>query len=273
LLHSTGARASDSSTGHSADGTPIACWRNGQGPPLVAVHPTTSDHHSWDSLLPTLTAHFTVYAMDRRDRGGSGDAPNAVEREFEDVAAVVDAVADQVGEPGYLLGHSYGAVCALGAAGLTPNLAKLVLYEPPAIWLSTRFPAGFVAELQALIARDKREETLDRFAQVVLERSPAEIERMRSQPNWEARVAAAHTVAREIALEDSYRFEPERFTAIRTPTLLLQGELTQPFLKTSTQAVHGALPNSRVVVLPGQAHFAMRTAPELFLTEVLRFLL
>jgi pimeloyl-ACP methyl ester carboxylesterase len=86
-------------------------------------------------------------------------------------------------------------------------------------------------------------------------------------------VAAAHTVAREIALEDSYRFEPERFTDLRTPTLLLQGELTQPFLKTSTQAVHAALPNSRVVVMPGQEHFAMRTAPELFLSEVLSFLL
>jgi pimeloyl-ACP methyl ester carboxylesterase len=254
----------------SADGTPIACWRSGQGSPLVAVHPTTSDHHSWDSLLPALTAHFAVYAMDRRGRGGSGDAPSyAIEREFEDVAAVVDSI----GEPVYLLGHSYGALCALGAARLTPHIAKLVLYEPPAISLSTRFPAGFVAELQELIARDKRAETLDRFAQVILERSPEEIERMREQPNWKARVAAAHTVAREIALEDSYRFEPERFTDLRTPTLLLQGELTQPFLKTSTQAVHAALPNSRVVVMPGQEHFAMRTAPELFLSEVLSFLL
>jgi pimeloyl-ACP methyl ester carboxylesterase len=254
----------------SPDGTPIACWRNGLGPPLVAVHASTTDHHSWDPLLPALTTHFTVYAMDRRGRGGSGDAPSyAIEREFEDIAAVVDSV----GEPVQLLGHSYGALCALGAARLTPNIAKLVLYEPPAISLSTRFPPGFVAELQELITRDKREETLDRFAQVVLERSPQEIERMRSQPNWEARVAAAHTLAREIALEDSYQFEPGQFTDLRTPTLLLQGELTQPFLKASTQAVHAALPHSQVVVLPGQEHFAMRTAPELFLTEVLRFLL
>jgi pimeloyl-ACP methyl ester carboxylesterase len=255
----------------SLDGTPIACWRSGQGPALVLVHAGTTDHHSWDPLLPTLTAHFTVYAMDRRGRGGSGDSPAyAIEREFEDVAAVVDSF----GEPVHLLGHSYGALCALGAARLTPNVAKLVLYEPPVVPFSNRFPPGFIAELEGLIAEGRRDETLARFSQVVLERSSQEIERMRGQPNWEARLAAAHTVARETALEDRYRFEPGQFTdMVKTPTLLLQGELSQPFLKSSTQVVHAALPNSRMVVMPGQGHFAMRTAPELFLTEVLSFLL
>ena len=96
---------------------------------------------------------------------------------------------------------------------------------------------------------------------------------MRGEPAWATRVAAAHTLARETAMEEGYRFEPGRFADISTPTLLLQGEASPPFLKTSTQVVHAALPNSRVVVMPGQGHNAMRTAPELVSTEGLRFLL
>jgi pimeloyl-ACP methyl ester carboxylesterase len=262
--------ASTVATTISADGTPIACWRSGQGPALVLVHGTTSDHRRWDPLLPALTAHFTVYAMDRRGRGGSGDSPTyAIEREFEDVAAVVDSI----GGPVHLLGHSYGALCSLEAARLTPNLAKLVLYEPPVLPDAARFPPGFIAELEGLIAEGRRDETLSRFFQVVLGRSPQEIERMRGEPGWAERVAAAHTVARETSLEDRYRFAPERFADLRTPTLLLQGEVSPSFLQTSTQMVHAALPNRQLVVMPGQDHNAMRTAPELFLTEVLRFLL
>jgi peptide-methionine (S)-S-oxide reductase len=79
----------------SKDGTRIAYSRSGSGPPLVLVHGTTADHTRWARVLPELEPHFTVYAMDRRGRGGSGDAADyAIEREFEDVAAVVDAIGD-----------------------------------------------------------------------------------------------------------------------------------------------------------------------------------
>jgi len=98
------------STVSSKDRTPIAYWRSGEGPPLLLVHATTSDHTSWDVVQPAFAEHFTVYAMDRRGRGGSGDgATYAVDREFEDVAALVDHAAQQSGAPVYLVAHSYGA--------------------------------------------------------------------------------------------------------------------------------------------------------------------
>src|SRR4029453_15360429 len=78
------------STVKSEDGTPIACWRSGEGPPMLLVHGSTSDHTRWDVVRPAFAEHFTVYTMDRRGRGQSGDGPRySVEREFEDVAAVV----------------------------------------------------------------------------------------------------------------------------------------------------------------------------------------
>lgn len=59
---------------HSRDGTPIAYRRSGTGPPLLLVHGTMADHTRWTPVLPPLERHFTVYALDRRGRGGSGDA-------------------------------------------------------------------------------------------------------------------------------------------------------------------------------------------------------
>jgi pimeloyl-ACP methyl ester carboxylesterase len=116
----------------SKDGTAIAYKKSGVGPPLVLVHGATADHTRWAPILPLLEPRFTVYAMDRRGRGQSGDqtgdqADYAIEREFDDVAALVDSLA----EPAVLLGHSYGGICSLEASLRTSNLRKLILYEPP----------------------------------------------------------------------------------------------------------------------------------------------
>src|SRR5215813_2457638 len=94
----------------SKDGTPIAYQRSGAGAPLVLVHGTGGASVRWKPILPALEQHFTVYAVDRRGRGESGEAASyAIEREFEDVAAVVDSIGNEVN----LLGHSFGAICAL----------------------------------------------------------------------------------------------------------------------------------------------------------------
>ncbi len=112
----------------SKDGTRIAYVRSGSGPPLVLVHGTGIDHQYWDLAAPRLEQHYTVYKVDRRGRGQSGDTePYAIQREFEDVAAVVNSIPKQV----FLVGHSYGALSSLEAALLTTNVAKMVLNEPP----------------------------------------------------------------------------------------------------------------------------------------------
>jgi pimeloyl-ACP methyl ester carboxylesterase len=97
----------------SRDGTEIAYWTSGEGPPLVLVHGAPDDHTRWHPLLPYLESHATVHAMDRRGRGASGDAPGYhLAREFEDVAAVVDAVAEASGSAVDVYGHSFGGLCA-----------------------------------------------------------------------------------------------------------------------------------------------------------------
>src|SRR4051812_11044833 len=96
----------------SRDGARIACWVSGQGPPLVLVPGVTGDHTHFRFLVPLLESRFTVWAVDRRGRARSTDGPEyAIEREFEDVAAIVDAV----GGPVDVFGHSFGADLVLGA--------------------------------------------------------------------------------------------------------------------------------------------------------------
>jgi pimeloyl-ACP methyl ester carboxylesterase len=251
------------------DGTRVAYWRSGSGPPLLLVHGTTADHTRWARLLPTLEQRFTVYAMDRRGRGGSGDADEyAIEREFEDVAAVVDAI----GEPLSLLGHSYGAVCSLEASLLTDKVRRLILYEPPAPAEAPLYPPGVPERIQALVDAGDPEGALEVMFREVVKMPDSELEVYRSLPAWRVRVTLAPTIARELAVERSYAFRPERFANFPIPTLLLLGGDSPSVFRQATAALAAALPDSRVVVMPGQRHVAMDTAPELFLAEVGRFL-
>jgi pimeloyl-ACP methyl ester carboxylesterase len=251
----------------SADGTEIAVRRSGQGPPLVLVHGAVADHSRWAPVLPALEERFTVLAMDRRGRGASGDADGyAIEREYEDVAAV----ADWAGERVHLLGHSYGGTCAIEAALLTDRIATLVLYEPTMGFLQS--PPEVVRRLDALLAAGDRDELVAYFMQEVAGLPPDQVELLRSMPAWEARIAAAGTIPREERANREYEFEPERFRHLRVPTLfLLGGDSAEPF-RQAAAAVEDALPDCRVVVMPGQRHAAMDTATDLFTSEVLGFL-
>ena len=258
----------------SGDGTSIAYERTGSGPPLVLVHGTAGDHTRWElfDVRPALAENHTVYAMDRRGRGGSGDAPDYdLEREFEDVAAVVDSI----DEPVALLGHSHGAICALEAALLTENLRSLVLYEPPIPWEIVGpelFSEETVSEMEALLEAGEDEEALVVFMRDLLELTPEQLEELRSAPSWRARVDAAHTLPREERAPFGSEWDPARFAEMTTPTLLLLGGESPQWAEESTEAIHGALPNSRIAVLEGQGHVAMNTAPELFVDEVRAFL-
>lgn len=255
----------------SRDGTAIAYERTGKGPALVLVHGTSADHTRWAVILPALSERFTVYAVDRRGRGGSGDAADySIEREFEDIAAVVNSISGPVN----LLGHSYGAICSLEAALLAHTLHRLILYEPPIpIGVPNVYPAEVVARIDALLAAGDRDGVVATFLREI-PRLPAEdMEKLRASPSWQGRVAAAHTIPRELLQTNGlYSFNPKRFKDLKTPTLLLLGGASPAFFGAAIEALHAALPDNRVVILPGQQHAAMNTAPELFVRDVLQFL-
>lgn len=254
----------------SKDGTLIAYHKSGSGAPLVLVHGAGGSIARWTPVLPGLGTRLAVYPIDRRGRGESSDAKAyAIEREFEDVAAVVDSI----GQPTSLLGHSFGGICALEAALLTENIDKLILYEPPIPLTEFQiYPDGVIDRLEKLLATGDPEKLFATFMEEVVRMPPHELQLLRLSPVWPARVAAAHTIPRELRAHERYRFDATRFKGLNTPTLLLVGGDSPEFFRAAIEAVHVSLLNSRIIDLPGQRHNAIDVDPDLFVREVLAFM-
>jgi pimeloyl-ACP methyl ester carboxylesterase len=259
----------------SADGTEIAVFVTGEGRPLVLVPGTTSDHTTWRFALPYLEGHVRVHAVDRRGRGGSGDGPDySIAREYADVAAVVDAAAAATGSPVDVLGHSYGGNVAFGAAALTDNLRRLVLYEGwPVPDVAHRvLPSEVMARLESLLARGRPGQMLETFYREIAKLSEQEISALMAAPTWPARVAAAGTVPRELRAFGEQAFDPAQAARIAVPVLLLVGADSPPEIKADPEVVAAALPDARIQVLEGQMHMAHLSAPQTFAEHVLAFL-
>ena len=252
----------------SNDGTTIGYVRTGTGPALVLVHGGLGDHTRW-ALVEKLQDSFTIYAMDRRGRGLSGDSEQySLEREVEDVAAV----ANSVDGPVNLYGVSSGAIYALEAALRIPNLHRLVLYEPGIPQGEEIVPSEMVDGLQALIDEGKPEDAFVMTSRDIVGLTPEAINRHRTQPSWPERVASAYTIPREVRTLNDYRFRPERFERFQVPTLLLKGTESPQFLKNSVNLLDTALQNSRINALSGQGHTADIVAPEMVAKVMSEFL-
>jgi pimeloyl-ACP methyl ester carboxylesterase len=259
----------------SRDGTEIAYWTSGQGPPLVLVHGGLGDHTRWGPLLPFLEPRVTAHAMDRRGRPESGDAPRyQLERESEDVAALVDAVAGEVGAPVDVYGHSHGGFAAFGAATLTGNIRRLVLYEgwPVPDPSGFELPGEVERRVQDLLAAGDRGAAVEAVITHYELMSPADLAALRKAPSWPGRLAAADAILRECRAEAEARLDVRRAARIRVPVLLLVGDQSSDPARAQVQAVAAALPDARVLVLEGQGHVADAFAPELFAGHLLAFL-
>lgn len=245
----------------SADGTPIALWRSGSGPPIIAVHGGAGDHTSFAAVAALLEGDFTVYAMDRRGRGASGDGPSyGLEREVEDVLAALEAV----GDPAYLYGHSFGGGSAWLAARRFPRLAGLALYEGGLRSESSpSYSEAFIEELERLVRNGRGEDALVKFLRAPGIVTDTEIAAMKQSPRWPTRVAIAPTIARELRATNGHVVTAAECAAMPTRVLLLAGSETLPARRDPFLSFAEFLPDVRVFDLPGQGHAANQTAPAL----------
>lgn len=239
----------------------------GSGPPLVLVHGAFSDHETnWAFISPLLRHRMSLYAIARRGRGQtSATSRHTLEDEAHDVAEVIRAI----GKPVYLLGHSYGAHCALVAASQDPHLVqKLVLYEPA--WPDAMKPDALAA-LETLAAAGAWDQFAFAFFANTLHVPAAELASLRASGLWRPIVADAPASLEDLRAVRRYRFDPRWFTSLDIPVLLQVGSESPRDLYV-TDALAAALPNASVETLVGQAHEGMTTAPELYAESTLRFL-
>jgi len=260
----------------SADGTAIADFRSGDGPPLILVHGTTADHTTFRVVAPRFARRHAIHAIDRRGRGASGDGPvYAIEREYEDLAAVIDAVA-AAGGPVDVVGHSFGGAVALGAATLTANLRRLVVYEgAPAVPGQSAAPTALVTRLDGLLASGDHARLLRAFLREVVQMDDRTLAAFEASPFYQERLRAAPTVLRELTAGGPGA-DPARVaalaTAVRVPVLQLLGGDSPAFFRDATRRLDAALPDGRIAVLAGQRHAAHHDGADDFVDAVESFL-
>lgn len=252
------------------DGARIAVWTVGNGPGLVMVHGSIADHSTFESLISAVAPDLTVFAMDRRGFGASPDTSGySIMRDFADVAGVVDAVAACTGGPVSLWGHSYGANCAMGGAALTGNVDHLILYEPS---LGLPYPAGSIEAIESALAAGDNDAAITAVLVDILESTDDEIDAFRASPLWPSRLAAAPTIPRECRAEQSWVYQPGQFDAITAPTLLLTGSDSVPVVTQATNLAAAAIPDARIHILDGHAHFAHKTDPDMVADIIEKFI-
>ena len=261
-------------TVHSADGTRIAFDAWGHGQPLIMVDGATS--HRAVSQLNAQVGHllgeeFRVYAYDRRGRGESGNtAPYAVQREIEDLGALIA----EVGAPASVCGFSSGAVLALDAAAAGLPISRLALFEPPFVVDDSRppGPADYVARLDASVAEGRPGDAVELFMTAAVGLPAEAVAGARQSPFWPALVAVAPTIAydgRIMGTTMSGRPLPaDRWAAVSVPTLVMYGRGTSPWLISAARALADLMPTASLQPVDGAQH---SVAPEVLASALRTF--
>jgi pimeloyl-ACP methyl ester carboxylesterase len=238
----------------SRDGTTIAFDRMGDGPPVILVCGGSTDRMANQGLAAELAGDFTVYNYDRRGRGDSGDTlPYAVDREVEDIAAVIDAA----GGSAHLYGTSSGAALAMEAAASGLPVRKLVMWEPP-YRLDGRsdLPADTASVYRGLVAAGRRGDAVEYFMAKVVGLPPDFVAGARQAPFWAQQEALAHTLAYDAEIMGDYRIPVERAKAVHVPTIVINGGASFGFMGETADALAKLIPNAQRRTLDGQRHDA-----------------
>jgi pimeloyl-ACP methyl ester carboxylesterase len=253
----------------SRDGTRISVQKIGNGPALLLVHGSTIDGTAWQRVLPGLSKHFTVYVMDRRGHGSSGDARTyAISAEADDIAAVTSVI----GQPLTLLGHSYGALCVLVAFDRLQHVSQLILYEPPLTADNSSPPRDdskrTMAKMDQALEANDQEEVLTLFLRDLAKIPAEDIAIMKASPNWAARVSMASALPRELHAMMSLRISKNALARCKMPVAMLLGSTSPDSTRETTNFICQSISGCQVIMLEGQGHLAPVFAPDLFVTKV-----
>ncbi|MEV6393214.1 alpha/beta hydrolase [Streptomyces sp. NPDC051907] len=239
----------------SADGTLIAYEQRGEGPPVVLVGGALCTAASDAPLASLLASRFSVFTYDRRGRGASGDtAPYAVEREVEDLAAVIA----QAGGEASVHGMSSGGALALRAACDGLPIERLSVYEPPfetspAVPAADGEWAAYGVRLRELVAEGRLADALALFLRTA--GMPAQtLAEMRLAPMWSDLEAVAHTLVYDREVLGDGRAPLERLRSVDQRVMVVDGGASPGWLRETARTVSDSLPRGRHCTLTGQTH-------------------
>jgi pimeloyl-ACP methyl ester carboxylesterase len=218
-------------------------------------------------LAAQLEDRFTILNYDRRGRGDSSDTPPySVQREIEDL----DALIAEAGGLAAVFGYSSGAALALQAAARGLAISKLVLYEPPFVdETRARPPTDLLEQLSDLLSKGRRGDAVELYQARVIGIPEDVVARMRHAPFRPGLEAIAHTLVYDATVMGDFTLPTDLLASVPTPTLVIDGEKSPPFLRNAAQAVADVLPNGERRTLAGQTH---QISPEVTAPIVSAFL-
>jgi pimeloyl-ACP methyl ester carboxylesterase len=238
----------------SKDGTTLAYDVYGNGPALIYI----TGARCFRSFIPvvrdakTFAESFTVFNYDRRGRGDSTNShPYAVEREVEDIAALIDAAGGRAS----LYGHSSGAVLALEAAlRLSDRVNGVVMYDPPYV-CDEREKADYDSlsnKVNALLEAGKNARAMRTFLKGI-GMPPGFVSLLRFIPGWRTMKRLAPTLAYDIALTRD--FPPvERASRVTVPVQIVVGDRSPSGMHEVARRLADAIPNATLHRLADQDH-------------------
>jgi pimeloyl-ACP methyl ester carboxylesterase len=244
----------------SKDGSAIAYDRHGEGPPVILVAGALGyrKFKPMEELARLLSERCTVINYDRRGRGDSIEAgPFAVEREVQDIAALVDAV----GGHASLWGTSSGGALALRAAAAGIGVERLSVYEVPfkVDPAATRPTRDYGQRLDELVAAGDRSGAVKHFMRNAIGIPGPVVAMMQLAPFWKGAKSVAHTLPYDWAAlggqaMDGAPLRAEDWASVTIPTLVVTGSKSPAVLQNASRALAGALPNAELRELTGVGH-------------------
>lgn len=247
-------------TTQSRDGTRLAYDVYGSGPPLIYITGASCFRSFWPVVqdAKAFASEFTVYNYDRRGRGDSTDTrPYAVEREVEDIAAMIGAA----GGRAHLYGHSSGAVLALEAAlSLGAMVDRVVMYDPSYAHDEAEQAqySKLSQQVDALLGAGKNARAMTTFLRGI-GMPAAFVFLIRLLPGWRTMAALAPTLAYDIALTRD--LPPlERAARVAVPVQVVVGEKSPPAIHSVGRQLAAAIPGAALLQLAGQDHLASAKA-------------
>ncbi|MEV7793610.1 alpha/beta hydrolase [Streptomyces sp. NPDC087512] len=236
----------------SRDGTRIAYERTGQGPVVVLVSGAMSTGATLAPLAAELTGRFDVTVYDRRGRGESGDTPPyAVEREVEDLAALVEALGGEAS----LYGISSGGALVLRAAASGLPVRRVAVYEVPYAMddEAARTRAEYTRRLGEALGQGRRGDAVELFLRLT-GLGEEVIRGARQSPMWAGMESVAPSLAHDDAVMGDGRLPRSRLAGITAPVLSLAGDAGDAWMREAARAVADAVPEGAYRTLTGQSH-------------------
>jgi pimeloyl-ACP methyl ester carboxylesterase len=244
----------------SRDGSRIAYERHGSGPAVILVGGALSyrKFKKNQQLAKLLAERCTVINYDRRGRGDSTEVkPFALEREIEDIAALIQAE----GGSASLWGWSSGGALALRAAGAGIGVERLSVYEVPFMVTpeAERPTPDYGERLDALVAAGDRSGAVRHFMRNAVGVPAPIVALMPVMPMWKGLKATAHTLPYDWAALGEHTMygaplDPEEWAAVTVPTLVVYGAKSPAVLQEGSRALADVLPNAKLRRLEGVSH-------------------